>query len=235
MKGSKRFVATTLIVLAIVGGTAAVGTHLIRQKNPNTRSQSEFTQEAVNRKQVYSEAFRNIHVEGAWDVEIRESDTSSTSLDVSKSVLEESRVEKQGDTLLLQLDGWTAITAGSAKVVVTTPELNEIKTEGGAEVAFYGFACRELTLDLKGACDLTGEESSIENLTVDAKGAVSIDLKRSSVKNAHVELSGAGEIEMVMDGGELTGSLEGVGTLSYSGTVSKEDVSTEGLSSVKKR
>ena len=77
-------------------------------------------------------------------------------------------------------------------------------------------------------------DSSVENLDLSSEGACNIDLEKASITNALVNLRGASNASINMNGGSLSGKIEGVGNLSYSGTVSSETVKTDGLAKVEK-
>ena len=62
-----------------------------------------------------------------------------------------------------------------------------------------------------------------------------VDLEESLVENAVLALAGANQLRITMDGGSLTGRVEGVGNVRYSGDTSSVNVDTDGIVRVRRK
>ena len=87
----------------------------------------------------------------------------------------------------------------------------------------------------EGAANLVFEERTIGDLTLQTAGAANIDLGDSLVENGVLDMSGASQLVINMNGGSLTGRVEGVGNVRYSGDVSSVDVDTDAIVRIRRR
>ncbi len=87
----------------------------------------------------------------------------------------------------------------------------------------------------EGAANLVFEERTIGDLTLQTAGAANIDLGDSLVENAVLDMSGASQLLINMNGGSLTGRVEGVANVRYSGDVSSMDVDTDAIVRIRRR
>ena len=103
---------------------------------------------------------------------------------------------------------------------------------GGSNVALSGFGGDRLEIDVAGAVRLTGRDGRYEELELFAAGASAIDLRGIVVTDAAVDLNGASDVVLTMNGGVLSGSAAGAGSLRYYGTVSEERVAVAGITRI---
>ncbi len=115
---------------------------------------------------------------------------------------------------------------------IVMPELAELATAGSIRVTFTGFEGQRLSIDAAGATELTGRDGRYGELDLSMAGAGNARLDGVVFTNADVDLAGASNLELTMDGGELTGGLAGAGRIRYYGTVSSESVDIAGFGSV---
>ncbi|NBC28751.1 MAG: hypothetical protein GVY29_02030 [Spirochaetes bacterium] len=206
----------------IVSGRGAGGN---RVELSGTRDSQEFT----------IEGFDRVVTEGTWQVEITQGSEYRVRITADEEVLERLIVERRSDSLFLDMPGNLPIGGLDVEAEVTMPSLDRVETKGGADVSLRDFDLDTLRVQSEGAANVEAEESRIETLYVESEGATNIDFKDSVVVNADVRVAGAGNVILTMAGGRLTGSLEGVGSLSYGGTVSEESVDVRGLGSVERQ
>lgn len=246
MKDSKRFVVSTLLVIGIGAAVAGVGGGIISRKEPKLPASSALTRD-ISKKEVsrairekeresysFEEAFETVEIIGAWQVKLEAGEEYRVTVEAPEKAMNNLSVEKKGDTLQLDFDRWTAFMEGAVEATVTMPTIRRIEAEGGSKITVTGFSGDDFDLKIEGASNVKGIENSITNLTIEADGAVSIDFEQSLVTNAHIELAGAGSVDLRMNGGRLTGSIEGLGNVTYYGDVEVENISTEGLSDVER-
>jgi len=181
------------------------------------------------------EGFDRVVTEGTWQVEITAGSEYRVRITADEEVLERLIVERRNDSLFLDMPGNLPIGGLDVEAEVTMPSLDRVETKGGADVFIRNFDLDSLRVQSEGAANVEAEGSRIETLYVESEGATNIDFKDSDVVNAEVRIAGAGNVILTMAGGRLTGSLEGVGQLSYGGEVSEESVDVRGLGSVDRR
>jgi hypothetical protein len=225
MSASRKFFISTLLIIAVAAGGAVLGSKIVMQRSEKENVERNLVQKVEksspdNIQENYSfEQFDSLYTQGSWNVTIEKGERYSVQIDIPRRAKEEVEVNLDTNTLILGLDSWmTALTKGTMKAKIVTPELEKIEAEGGSKVTFSGFEGEKLEMICKGAIQAVGDGNRYDELTIDADGAVTIDLKNSDVERARVELSGTGKVEIaLLDGGSLSGSIEGLGKITYSG------------------
>jgi hypothetical protein len=138
--------------------------------------------------------FDAVVVEGAWDVQILQSESFSVNVDYP-SILEESiKVRAQGNQLVLGRSDSGNWHGEDLTARINMPSLTEIRIEGAAHVEFRGFDETRLDVVIEGAGQVEGFDSEVEQLSAALKGLGQIDLGDVSAENATVALDGAGEM-----------------------------------------
>ena len=90
---------------------------------------------------------------------------------------------------------------------ITTPSISGIKmVMGTATIKISGFTIDSLNMEIKGLGNVTGENCSINNLSYIGEGIAKIDLSKVPVKNADIQFIGHHTIDLLMNGGKLTGT-----------------------------
>lgn len=216
-----------LVMLAVMGiGRIAVGNSV----NFNTGSRSDSVSETLD-----LDDFDSVIVEGAWKVSIYQSQDYGVEINYPSNMGDQILASLRGSQLVLGARDWHASSGDDLIAYIYLPTLSELRIEGAADASFQGFSENEMNVFLDGAAQIKGYDSDVADLNVRLQGIGQIDLEGVEAVNATVNLEGAGEIKLDMKGGELTGSLEGLGHVSYSGFVSDEDVRVEGLGKVDKK
>ena len=176
--------------------------------------------------------FTGIETSGSWGIEVREG-SYSVVVRADDNVMDNLRVQRRDDRLHLglELGSYTRVTL---EATISMPDLRAIDLSGSAEVTFSGFDQRQFAIAYSGSSTIIGRDCRIESLTIDGSGSGSTDLSACRVENAEVELSGSSNVQLAMTGGRLTGGISGSGTITYSGDVREQDVSTSGSGRVRK-
>ena len=97
-----------------------------------------------------------------------------------------------------------------------------------------GFRGRRLEVDIAGAARLEGLDGRYDELELSVAGASDIDLRGIAVTDAEIDLAGASNITLTMDGGVLSGSMAGAGSIEYYGSVTAESVRVAGAARVER-
>ena len=180
---------------------------------------------------------RILEIEGAWDVTITNG-KPAVQLKASEKQLKNISFNQSGDRITLRQNG-PDLNLGNlghaVRVEVAMPDIQEVRLSGAGSLNINDLKAKDLKLTVQGGCSVKTEGTTIENLVLRSEGACNVDMADASITNAEVSLQGASNATINMAGGTLAGQIEGVGHLAYSGSVSSENVRTEGLAKVERK
>ncbi len=199
------------------------------------RGFSDFTA-YQGRKENLPDTISRVVLDGVWDVEILRSDKASLEILIpegSDPANFQSQIENT--TLRLHSSSEKKQNREDIKTRITLPELTHLSNTGLAHVEIQDFETDSLSILSNGMGDIQGRNNRIENLKIQMPGAGAIDFSSSQVTNADIQLSGAGSISIRMAGGDLSGSLAGLGSIEYSGPVERNSITVSGLGSVSRK
>ncbi len=179
--------------------------------------------------------FTAVSADGGWDISIQHGTEYRVRIDAPAESEGDVVAEVTDGRLTLGLRHTTGVLAGRLKAVVESTNLANVQVRGGARVTIDGFTVPSLSIDIAGAGNVIGSNNRVNTLTLHTAGASSMDFRSSSVTNAVVNLQGAGNVILSMNGGALSGQLDGVGRIDYYGTVSAQDVRINGVGTVKQK
>ncbi|MFP4363701.1 MAG: GIN domain-containing protein [Spirochaetia bacterium] len=177
------------------------------------------------------DGFTSLRFSGTWNIELQEGDEYQVNLEVSENLADRLNIRLSGDTLVLGINSGF-LNFGTLRAEIVMPSLSNIEGSGAVEVLCQDFVGNQLDVELSGAAKIEMIDCSYEDLNLSSSGAVSAELRDSLFNNAHVDLSGAASVEVTMNGGQLTGSISGGGSVDYWGSVSYEDISVSGAASI---
>ena len=239
MKNSHIAILSALGLILLIMLSLLIAGRVILGNSPSAESSNS----SINRKEslegeardeVYGfEDFDSVTVEGFWDLKIEQGAEYSVAVSYPGSWGQTSVVEASGQTLILGFPENHRDVDESAVARVVMPELAALRIDGFGSVSFSGFDCNDLTTVIEGAGQVTGRDSAARNLEVEVNGAGQVDYEDLTSIDAEVILDGAGQVKLLMDGGRLTGRIDGVGRVVYSGEVSAERISVGGMGRVK--
>jgi hypothetical protein len=232
MRNSQRAVAAVLGGLVALILVIAVWIRVFAPRVP------ELSGERGSR--TYDHAnFDGIEVSGQWQITLERGDAWRVAIDAPAELVDNLRVEQDGDRLELDIDGerWFGgfgrDNAGP-KATITMPALESITLSGASQVSFSGFDGESLSIASSGASEIRATTSRFDALSLELSGAGNADLDEISVTNADVSVSGAANVRLNMTGGRLTGEMSGAGNLAYRGTVSEQSIDTSGFVNVRR-
>ena len=179
--------------------------------------------------------FTSLDIEGQSEFEIIESHSYGTTIVTDDNLVRYVTVSKKGTTLKISTIAATALSPTSLKIIITTPNLHELRLGEAARGTITGFkssngfnfylfeasslkgkieAC-DTNIELSGASTVT-LEGVTNNVTVSASGASKLDLAYFAINNAIITLSGESEAKMEAKEG-LDVDLSGASKLYYAG------------------
>ncbi len=171
--------------------------------------------------------FNSINIKGKISLTIKKAE--SWSIHVREEGREDLEIEQNGDELNITTRQHSR---GNVEISIGMPELSALRLKGAGELDFSGFDEPELYLYIKGAYNLEGRDSRIENLSVRVEGAGSLDLSEAPVHNADLDVQGIGSVQLTMTGGILQGTAKGIGSVNIEGEVGDNRLRHEGIMSV---
>jgi hypothetical protein len=230
-------VIVVVLVLVVVGlavyARVTVGNLLASPADPSERV--ELTGTRIERSYEVRD-FESIEIRGGWQVAVRQGPQFEVRIETDEALFERISVERDGETLVIDSQQeWYWDEKARLRASITMPALSGLTVAGGGDVDLGEFTGDLLAIKISGAADVTADGSSWDRLELHVGGAANVDFTESRVTHAEVRLDGAGNVELTMAGGELTGRIGGVGSITYGGQVSREFVDIDGLGSVERR
>ena len=184
--------------------------------------------------------FDEIVAGGAWKLKLVQGDhweVEVNPVDANPNVdpLDNLEVSVRDGQLRLQQRSsfkWWREENSELEAIILMPALKYLRLSGAVEAEMSGFEGQQLDLKMAGAIDLDGEQGRYEKLVVDGAGAIDLDFRDILVTDANVDLAGASQLTLTMNGGALTGSIAGAGSIDYYGTVSMQEINISGAGEV---
>jgi hypothetical protein len=179
-------------------------------------------------------AFQAIHFEGAAQLDILVGPAPSLSITGSQKSRAAFTAQVDGDKLILDSHNtlWQP-TSGKVTVRVTVPQLRALKVSGAGEITVNGISGDSLDVLFEGAASLEAT-GKVGTLAVQMNGAGKMDLSRLEAQSATVTANGAGSID-VNSTASLDATVNGVGSINYSGTPAKVTTAINGVGSISPR
>jgi hypothetical protein len=177
-------------------------------------------------KTIDLDGFNKISVSGPWTVHIIQGDNCKVIINAPQNVMDKISVKRGGATLFVDENQhvFSQISNAHLEATITLPLISELNTNGVINLDLSGIKNDSLILNMAGVTKITGSSSTIQNLSLTDNGVSTIDLSGVPIVNANVLCEGTFNIDLLMNGGRLAGNLNGVGTLSYKGEVSSNDI-----------
>lgn len=176
--------------------------------------------------------FHSLRIDGAWRVTVTEGGEYAVTVRGDRAVVDLMTVDLSGSELVFGTRQGAAVISKDLEANVTMPSLEALRVRGGTDMRIRGFDLERLALRSEGAARIDADGLSVRELKIISAGAADIELGNARVRSANVNMEGASNVRLHMTGGSLTGRLQGVGILKYSGTIESESVIVEGIGSV---
>jgi hypothetical protein len=171
--------------------------------------------------------FTDVELGGRWEVELRRNDAEQVIVEGPEDMIDGLYARKEGKKLLLERKKRRS-EKNKLKASIAMPSLDYLRLNGVIDLNMNGFETSSLSIRTKGVTSIQGTKNSIQDLHLRGEGVSKLDLRKSPVTNADLDYEGVFKIRLSMAGGELTGSIEGVGKVLYDGQISRKAISKEG-------
>jgi hypothetical protein len=190
----------------------------------------------VTSGRVQSEArpvagFEAVQLLGAGTLAITQGSAEALTVEADENVLPPIRSEVRGGTLVLGPE--RSLTIGRPiRYALTVQRLSELEVDGAAEVSVHGIRTGALSVDLRGAADVTiGGQADTQRVAI--AGAGTYRASGLATRETVVEINGAGTA-VVHAVERLRTTINGVGTVEYVGDPRVEKT-VNGLGTVRRR
>ncbi|OQX28832.1 MAG: hypothetical protein B0D92_06955, partial [Spirochaeta sp. LUC14_002_19_P3] len=112
---------------------------------------------------------------------------------------------------------------------ITMPSLTSLRVDGIGDITVSGFHENLFEVELEGIANIYAFDSSAKKVNAALDGTGNIDLNGMPATDANAELDGVGKITLNMQGGVLSGYLDGAGTVRYTGEISSKQFEIDGV------
>ena len=224
---TNRILATSGVVLILLTAGVAVAIRVFPAPVRENGHGLEFDRQIEGDRQIDVERFTALELSGGWELHLTHAAEYSVVLIGDQDLIDTAEVSTAGDRLSIIFRDVDE--DRTARIMITAPAIDTLSLAGVVNGTVVGLDAADLTVRLDGASNLVFEDSTIGDLTLQTAGAANIDLEESLVENAVLSLAGANQLRITMDGGSLTGRVEGVGNVRYSGETSSVNVDIDGI------
>jgi hypothetical protein len=180
------------------------------------------------------DAFHSIELQGAATVDVLVGERQSVVVEGNSEALERLTTQVSGERLAVRSDNaWLWQRGdGALKVRITLPELRLLEVNGAGRISVNGPTGGATTLVLSGAGEIEAA-GRLDTLTARLNGAGKIDLSRLQSTDAEVTVNGAGQLKVNVTH-RLDATLNGVGTIEYSGNPTQVNPTINGVGSIRR-
>lgn len=181
-------------------------------------------------------AFEAIDMHGDARLEIRVGDVTSVEVTGVDELVQNTKTSVENKTLVIDNRGHQRKWMKKVRPVlvrITLPQLITMRVDGGNDVRLRGFEGGESTFDIEGAAHIDAR-GRLDRLTINMQGAGVADFEELVAGRATVTVQGVGSA-YVHATDSLTATMNGVGTILYSGNPREVKTSMNGLGKVGKR
>ncbi len=174
--------------------------------------------------------FDELEIDSAFDVTIRLGEDPSLEIDVGEELVDDLRVDQDGDRLSIGLDDGLFNINPDMEARITTNDLSRLELDGAVRADVRDLDADRLELDLNGASRVEGD-GTVGELVIEANGASRIGFDEVTIDQVELKANGASQLNLT-GAAEVSGELNGASTLDVSDEA-EVDVRTEGASSIR--
>ncbi|MDH4177133.1 MAG: DUF2807 domain-containing protein [Thermoleophilia bacterium] len=176
-------------------------------------------------------AFTSVDLLGAADVTITIGAEQSVTVETDDDLISRVQTNVERDTLRIENDGRLDTDLG-IDVAIVVPTLEAVTLSGAGDVTIEGLSGSSLDIALNGAGSVEAA-GAVEQLDVAINGAGTAGLANLAARDVDVVVNGTGaaDVQAIQS---LSATVNGVGTITYTGNPKHVDTSTPGVGSIRK-
>jgi hypothetical protein len=181
-------------------------------------------------------SFNSIDMEGDGRLQIAVGSPESLTIEGRDAILKGVQAEVRDGTLFIKSKRKDWILAGGHQRIalrITVPSLVSLQLDGGNDVRLTGFDGGESNIKIQGATRIEAD-GTLEELTIHMAGAGHADFSRLVTNQAKVTVDGVGSV-YVNSKDSLDATMNGIGSITYSGNPHQVNTSMNGLGSISQR
>lgn len=178
------------------------------------------------------EDFSRLQVIGGWNLTLQSGNTYRVSITFPEELQNHVKIDKNGEVLSLETTGLIDFRGAHFKAVVQMPELAELRSEGGLSAGIHGFTGETLTIAGGGGVQIKAEDCRYEKLSLQLSGGIQGDFRDLSAEDIHIKGNGAVDLDVTMNGGALTGDVNGAANIKVRGNVAQNSLRVHGVSNI---
>ncbi|MCF7914495.1 MAG: DUF2807 domain-containing protein [Spirochaetaceae bacterium] len=178
------------------------------------------------------EDFSRLQVIGGWNLTIQSGDTYRVSITFPEELQNHVKIGKNGEVLTLETTGLIDFRGAHFKAVVQMPDLEELRSEGGLSAKIQGFTGEALSIAGGGGVQITAENCRYKKLSLQLSGGIQGDFRDLSAETIHINGNGAVDLDLSLNGGALTGEINGAANIKVRGSVAKNSLRVHGVSNI---
>lgn len=236
MKTSNKILVGVAAIILVIGLGLIIGIRVILH---NAEGETGFIQSKPSfsagdwiEKEYEYRDFKQVEFSGGWKAALESGKEYRIVVRLPKELEDVLEVKKRGGTLLVGTDKIYDMEGKHFEVRITMPELEALEAIGGIDARLSGFSGSTMFIEGSGGLNIVAEDCRYDDLRFETSGGTNAELRDMPVRNAHIESTGALNMVLTMEGGELSGRINGVCSLDYYGEVSNNTLSVSGVSSI---
>ncbi len=236
MKTSSKILLSVLAALLIftIGGLISLRILVDRAAESGGGLRAISEQEIGDKitQQYDLDGFSRVKVTGGWNVSISAGKEYKVSITFPENLQDRVRVEKSGQALIMETIGLVDFKGSHFKAEIQLPALRELSSEGGLTARLAGFAGDELVIKSGGGVQLNAADCAYNKLELELSGGIQGSLKELKAEDIHIEGNGAVDLDLHVDGGSLTGEVNGAAHIRIRGSLHKNTLKVNGVSNI---
>jgi hypothetical protein len=159
-------------------------------------------------------SFDSVSFDGAFDVTIELQKKRGIEVSGDDNIIPHIITEVKGDTLHVTTNKSICSKIG-LRVHITNEDIREIIAEGSSDVSVSGVKNRELTVNIKGAGDISSSGKT-GTFVASISGSGNVNARELLADEVDISIDGAGDA-VVTASGTLKASIDGAGNITYYG------------------
>jgi|GEM_PF-743653 len=177
------------------------------------------------------EDFSNVKITGGWSVSLREGEYM-VNITFPEQFQDKVKINSQGSVLSLDTTGLIDFRGSHFKAEIQMPRLEALTSQGGMTASLKGFEGDSLSIESGGGVHLKALDCTYNDLDLQLSGGIQGDLDGLTADNIHIKGNGAVDLKIRMNGGTLSGEVNGAANIYISGRVSQNTLKVQGVSNV---
>lgn len=173
---------------------------------------------------------KKIKLEGVYNIEYIQGSKSLVELTIPENSEKLFKISQSNNAFSVSYKPQSKM---KVEVKITAPNIEKIDLQGKSNLHFSKLNLENLNIKSQGIVKIQSDKGYIKNLNIDGEGMGNFELKNLIVKNCDFNFEGMGSTKLYLDGGTLSGHIEGMMNVKYYGKVSNSSLKIEGMGRIK--